>query len=124
MPIVLAQLAPPPAVAATSSAADPATPRFVPPAWQKKPTGEDIVRVYPLSALRAGIEGDVVMHCAVTEEGLLADCVIAEEKPSGKLFGEATLKLSKLFKMRLPTTNGVPDGPGSVSIPIHFRVSH
>ena len=63
------------------------------------------------------------MNCAVTEGGLLANCVIAEEKPSGKLFGEATLKLSKLFKIRLPTTNGVPSASGTVSIPIHFRVS-
>src|SRR5258708_912855 len=100
MPIVLAYAEPPAAVAPAPAATNAG---ITPPAWVRKPTGEDIARVYPARAVRAGIRGRVVMKCGVTGEGLLADCAISEEAPLGEHFGDAALKLSPLFQMRPAT---------------------
>jgi protein TonB len=121
MPIILAQATPPPAADAPA----PATTNvgITPPAWVRKPTGEDIARVYPERAVRAGHNGDVLMKCQVTAEGMLADCAIVSEAPAGDHFGDAALKLSRLFRMRPMVKDGAPVVGGSISIPIHFRVS-
>jgi protein TonB len=125
MPIILAYAEPPAAVAPASPEAATVTQpaKITAPAWIRKPTGEDIARVYPPRAQGAGIQGRIVMKCAVTAEGRLADCMIVEETPLGEHFGEAGLKLSRLFRMRPMTKDGLPISGGSISIPIHFWVS-
>jgi protein TonB len=125
MPIVLAYAEPPAAIAPAppETATDPQPPKITAPAWIRKPTGEDIARVYPPRAQSAGIRGRIVMKCGVTAEGRLADCAIVEETPPGEHFGEAGLKLSRLFLMRPMTKDGLPISGGSISIPIHFWVS-
>jgi protein TonB len=125
MLIVLAYAEPLAAIApvATDAATAPQSAKIVPPTWIRKPTGEDIARVYPDRAASAGIRGRIVMKCGVTTEGRLADCAIAEETPPGEHFGEAGLKLSGLFRLKPLTKDGVPIAGGSISIPIQFWVS-
>jgi protein TonB len=125
MPIILAQATPPPAVAPASpeAATNPQPPKITAPAWIRKPTGEDIARVYPPRAASAGIRGRMVMKCGVTAEGRLADCTIVEETPPDEHFGDAGLRLSRLFRMRPLTKDGLPISGGTISIPIQFWVS-
>ena len=93
------------------------------PDWARKPTGQDIARFYPSEAARKLISGGAVIECAVTSEGLLADCHVVEEAPAGLGFGEAALKLSRIFKMRPVSKDGQPVAGGTVRIPILMMVS-
>jgi periplasmic protein TonB len=95
----------------------------VPPNWLRKPTVDDLMRVYPRDALRHRIEGRAVVSCRVTEKGELADCKALQETPPNEGFGEAALKLTPRFLMRLPTRHGIPVAGGTVTVPIRFRFS-
>ena len=94
--------------------------RITAPDWLRRPSGEDLARVYPDNAMRTETEGSATTSCSVTTEGILVDCVIVEEAPGGRGFGAAAIKLMALFKMRPMTRDGVPVSGGTVRIPIRF----
>jgi protein TonB len=104
--------------------ASPAQAQIVPPDWLRKPTEDDMLRVYPRDALRHRVEGHAVFQCDVTERGELADCFVLRETPANQGFGEAALKLTPLFLMRPPTRGGIPVGGAHVTVPISFRFTH
>ncbi len=105
-----------------SSIPPPVDPRAVTmPDWLHKPNGEDMARVYPPGAAHAGLNGGAVISCHVTALGTLVECKVDDERPAGKGFGEAALKLGRLFKMRPITKDGLPVAGGTVHIPIRFQ---
>jgi TonB family protein len=81
-----------------------------------RPASDYIAQVYPDAARRAGIEGKAVLECSVAADGHVQDCSVAEESPAGYGFGEAALKMSRLFTAR-PTSAG-----GKIRIPIEFKM--
>ena len=52
--------------------------------------------------------------------GTLDGCSVQSEEPGDMGFGDAAMKLSKLFKMRPQTKDGQPGDGGTVRIPIRF----
>ncbi|WP_284358428.1 energy transducer TonB [Candidatus Phycosocius spiralis] len=50
-----------------------------------------IAAAYPPKALRAGIDGWVMLQCSVRKTGQFEKCTILEEKPLGYGFGAAAL---------------------------------
>jgi protein TonB len=62
------------------------------------------------------------MECSVNTNGTVAGCEILSENPPDQEFGSAALRLSRLFKMKPTTRDGVPVGGGKVIIPIGFQV--
>ena len=92
------------------------------PDWRRRPTGEDLRRVYPPAARRHGIEGKAWIECKVTKEGDLADCQVLAETPPGVGFGAAALQMAGAFNMRPPTKDGRPVEGGVVRIPLMFRL--
>jgi TonB family protein len=97
--------------------------QVVPPAWLRKPTVDDLMRVYPRDALRHNVWGAAVVSCQVTEKGELSGCQVLQESPPNEGFGEAALKLMPRFLMRPPTRSGIPVGGGTVTVPIRFHFS-
>ncbi|HEY2047974.1 MAG TPA: energy transducer TonB [Caulobacteraceae bacterium] len=95
----------------------------VTPDWLRKPTGDDLARVYPRDALRHRINGFAVISCGVTEKGELTDCKVLQETLPIDGFGEAALKLMPLFAMSPVTPDGKPVGGATVTVPIRFRLS-
>jgi TonB family protein len=83
---------------------------------------EDLARFYPEQAARTNASGRATTECKVTAEGTLVDCQVIEESPPGLGFGEASVKLDSLFKMRPLTKDGVPVGGGTVRIPIRWII--
>jgi TonB family protein len=94
----------------------------VQPDWSSRPTGADLVRLYPADAIARGLGGMVLMQCRVERGGDLTDCGILREGPQGAGFGAAALQMAPLFRMKPMSRNGKPVAGGVVRIPIRFLV--
>ncbi|WP_296595611.1 energy transducer TonB [Phenylobacterium sp.] len=94
------------------------------PKWLKRPTGEDINRLYPKDAYRRGISGRATISCSVTGEGTLTGCQVLEEAPLEEGFGDAALRMAPSFKMQALTPQGQTVAGGTVKIPIRFHIDN
>jgi TonB family protein len=92
------------------------------PNWARKASAADIVRYYPYLAQKEGVNGRATVSCVATEGGALDGCSIESEGPAGYGFGDAALKLTKLFQMKPKTVDGSPTPGGQVTFPIAFEV--
>jgi protein TonB len=66
--------------------------------------------------------GSAKMSCVVTATGTLQDCQVVSQTPEDFGFGDAALKMAKLFKMQPKTEDGTPVGGARVTIPIRFNL--
>ena len=92
------------------------------PDWQRRPSAEDLERYYPERAQRMNVEGRASIACTVNARGTLEGCSVVSEDPGDAGFGDAALRMSKLFKMRPMTRDGSPVDGGKITIPISFRL--
>jgi TonB family protein len=88
--------------------------------WLKRPSMQDLMGVWPASALKNGQGGKAVIGCTVTVQGALRDCRVVSEKPAGQGFGAAALTLSAQLMMRPALKGGAPV-EGSIRIPIEWE---
>ena len=93
------------------------------PDWTRIPTGQEVDLLYPVSAQRARVSGRAVIACQVAATGLLEYCAVIDESPAGFGFGAAALQMSKSFRMRPRTRDGVPVSGADVNIPINFNIN-
>lgn len=93
------------------------------PDWLRKPSSDDLRAAWPVAAFKAGVGGRAVITCQVTTQGLLTNCVVAEETPPGLNFGAAALLLAPAFVMKPKTVDGVPV-VSKVTIPINFSAKN
>lgn len=92
------------------------------PDWRRRPSGEDLARYYPDRAARMEVEGSATISCSVTARGTLESCSIVSETPDNMGFGDAAMRMSRLFQMRPQTRDGQPVSGGTVRIPIRFNL--
>ncbi len=90
------------------------------PDWISRPTGDQLSAVYPVVAQALNISGRAEVNCAVTVQGDVDACTVANEFPLGQGFGQAALALTPYFKMKPQMVDGQPVGGARVNIPIHF----
>ncbi len=67
--------------------------------WQKRPDAEQLERLYPSSALDAGVSGSAEMECVIGQSGAMTQCQIIGEAPSGHGFGRAGLRAMALYSV-------------------------
>ena len=93
------------------------------PDWLRLPTGNDVVHYYPEQARLKSIGGRAVISCKVSADLHVEACTVISEDPPGFGFGDAAIKLSKLFIMKPNGRDGTPAVIGaSVTLPIRFEV--
>jgi TonB family protein len=90
------------------------------PDWARRPTYAESAEYYPKAAQDQGLEGRARIACAVTGDGSLQRCTVVEETPPGAGFGQASLSMAPLFRMRPLTVDGRSVEGGNVIIPIRF----
>lgn len=81
--------------------------------WLEQPDGHDFLRLYPSRAQREHVEGRVTLDCLVNAGGRLS-CTVVSEEPREYGFGEATLQISREFRLAPQTRDGVPTAGGRV----------
>jgi protein TonB len=110
-PVIAAPAPPPPHVSIITR-----------PDWTQRPNADDLARYYPERAQRTETAGRATISCTVTAKGTLSNCSVVSEDPADMGFGDAAMKMSKLFKMRPKTQDGAPVEGGQVQIPIRFQL--
>ena len=83
-----------------------------PVSWLRRPTADDITKVYPKAAFDSATDGAVTLGCKVGDGGRLEDCKVVAETPPNRGFGAATLKLAPLFQLSR--------GGGTITVPVVF----
>lgn len=92
------------------------------PDWARRPSGEDIAQAYPDRARRTETNGGATISCTVTATGALAGCAVIAETPANYGFGEAALRLSRIYRMKPRTLDGAPVEGGMVRVPMEFKL--
>lgn len=92
-------------------------------AWVRKPSAEDVARVYPSEAQSKNLSGAADIHCKFTADGRLTNCVVLGETPVGAGFGRAALALAPNFQARALAGKGFSIEGGTVNIPIRFSLN-
>lgn len=89
--------------------------------FTQRPNARDFERYYPERALEREREGVVVLNCVVNASGGLR-CSVASEDPAGWGFGNASLEISRFFRVAPQTRDGVPTDGGTIRIPIRWQL--
>jgi TonB family protein len=91
--------------------------------WERAPYRDDIGRFYPDRAQRLEKEGRATITCEVRANGTLEGCEVSSEDPADLGFGDAAIKLSRLFKLKPAIRDGLPVDRVPVGLLIEFRIS-
>lgn len=88
--------------------------------WLQRPSEEDLRGVFPRQVINKGADGKAVIHCVVTVQGALQDCLAIEESPVGLGFGDAAIALTPQLMFKPARLNGLPV-VSTLSIPINWQ---
>ena len=94
-----------------------------PPRLLAPPSGEQVASDYPVRALRADLEGRVLLECRVTRAGRLADCRPVETTPEDAGFEEAALAVAGYYRFSPAMVDGNPTDSGVVRVPVVFSLA-
>ncbi len=92
------------------------------PDWARRPSGEDIAQYYPERAQRTETNGSATISCTVAANGTLFNCSVVSEAPADYGFGEAALRMFRIYRMRPRTAEGAPIEGRTVRARIEFKV--
>jgi hypothetical protein len=92
----------------------------VPPWAEKAPGPADYLRVYPAKAKELGAASSVRLLCTIRQDRKL-DCETEWEQHPGQGFGEAALKVSKLYVVKKSIEPQLQPG-SKVIVPVRFAV--
>ena len=119
-PIVV-QIGFPIPVAIDPPTAPPAAAVLINVVWLEQPDARDFARLYPDRAEQETVSGRATMECIVAIDGRL-NCRITSEDPLGYGFGDATLNISREFRLAPETSDGQPTAGGRIRRTIRWVI--
>jgi len=69
-------------------------------------TPDEMADAYPEGARRADLSGTTLVNCLIIDRGAVDDCRVVSENPPGWGFGEASVKLARLFRWQTVNRDG------------------
>lgn len=91
------------------------------PVWLEQPDARDYVRYYPPRALERGQTARVTLDCLIQADGRI-NCTVTNEDPPNWGFGEASIRVSRHFRIAPATRDGQPTNGGRVRRTIVWNV--
>lgn len=85
------------------------------------PSPEEMQRNYPPAAYKAGVSGRTHLGCGVAINGDLTHCSVYGDPASRAIFGAATLKLIKFFKVTPMYMDGIPIDRGGLGVDFQWN---
>jgi protein TonB len=89
--------------------------------WLEQPDGRDFQRYYPQRANDRGVSGRTTVECIVDGGGRL-NCTVTSEDPPGYGFAEATMRITRHFRVAAATRNGQATSGGRIRRTIVWQV--
>lgn len=105
---------------AACASMDPPDETNLPPWAEKAPGASDYLRVYPQKAKDLGAESTVRLACTIRKDRKL-DCVTNWEQHPGQGFGDAALKVSKLYLVKKTIEPELQPGK-IIIVPVRFAI--
>jgi TonB family protein len=91
------------------------------PLWVQSMKPEEVVRLFPPEAIKAGYKAGVAtVACTTVHSGVLTDCAVESEEPADLGFGAAALKIAAVMKMNPWTSQGAPVDGMKIQVPIRL----
>ena len=109
------------ATAASTQSPAPAAPPSV--QWVQTPSATLDPLNWPERALRLERNGQATLRCAHDAQGVLSDCRVVDETPMGFAFGQAALRMAKVFRLKPTLSDGSALAPGEVTFPVDFNAA-
>lgn len=98
------------------------SPAFARPEWIERLSEAQMLPYFPRSAIQLHMNGTAWLACQVDAHNRARRCRILRETPAGYSFGPAAMRMSRLFRIRPPTRDGLPQYDAWVRIQIDFEV--
>jgi hypothetical protein len=93
------------------------------PVWSRSATSADLSRLYPVQALRLGIEARVVATCRIAEDLSLTCTSFEINPPEHRMFEDAAKRILALYRAA-PRLKDGKDAVGTVvRLPILFKIA-
>jgi protein TonB len=91
------------------------------PVFLKTPDGSDMIANYPPDAMAKKLAGSATVRCKIDKSGAFTGCKVVSETPAKNGFGDAALKLSKVFLLSPKAADGTNIVGESLTIPMQFN---
>ena len=88
--------------------------------WAAVPSAADLAAAYPRAGRSLPGGGDAKINCSIDAKGKLGKCMISQEFPDHKGFGEAALHLAGKFMVQVDPARARPTADNWVDVAVHF----
>lgn len=88
------------------------------PVWTRRPSVEDLKRLYPRGV--HGVTANVSVDCLIAESGRFTTCELVHEDPAGLGFGASTINVAKLFQMKPFDADGAAVAGRKLRLPVRW----
>jgi hypothetical protein len=94
--------------------------------WARRPADADMAMYFPLRGKELSKSASTRVRCELHQDGTLGACALQGETPVGYGFGDASLRVVKLYQAQMTADllAGVRNGGIAVTVPLSWTPPH